>query len=910
MRVVTWTDRAVAAYAWTLVALRVPVLAAWIVAAVLAWLWLPAPGGSSQSPLQDVVPRQSAALAAQERALRLFGSTASTDTLVVQRNDDGLGLSAAEGLARGAVDVARHRQPRDLAGVRGAVPIVNVPVPGVEWREQGTTAVTFLFLAPELNLLERAATAKGFVERYGQAAPGTSVAVTGAGPARLAQYEEIEARLPWVEAATVAVILLVVALYFRSLGAPLVTLFTAALAYVVAVRVLAWSSERGGVTVPREIEPILVVLLLGVVTDYTLFFMSEAQRRLALGEPRLEAARRATKRTVPIVLAAGTLVAGGALALMAGELEFFRVFGPGLAVTAVVVTIVCVTLVPALLGLFGPRLFRRTVMTEESRRRGPSPQRNADAPRREGGIRTRLRLRTAGLLGAHRASRRLAREQDRAVPPLLGVRLLTTRPAALVLAAACIVALVLAAGAARSSDLAVSYLGSLPEDSEPRRAADDAARGFVPGIVSPTDVVLEQRGIGDRLPALVRLQGLVARERGVELALGPREQAAIRSARFAVADGGGAARLVVVLREDATGARGIADFQSLRDRMPALMRQAGLPPGVRASYSGDAALATEVVEAIGADVGRIAVAALLIAFVLLALFLRALVAPLLLLFASALAVVASFGLTTLALRATGGGTDYIYYVPLVAIVLLVALGSDYNVFIAARIREEATRRRTREAVAVAAPAASRAITAAGFTLAGTFALLALVPLRPFTELALLMAIGVLVDALLVRPLLIPSLVALTGTRTWWPGRRTRAPATKAFVRRVAQRIGRSRDDARRIADATFCTLSERLNRSQARELAQHLPSGLAVAMGQGAGEPFPSEEFVRRVAERTGTPRDVADDDVRAVFATLAEALPATELDYVRAALSADYGTLVGERAGAREELPLEAAAG
>ncbi len=913
MRVVTWTDRAVAAYAWTLVALRVPVLAAWIVAAVLAWIWLPAPGGSSESPLQDVVPRQSAALAAQERALRLFGSTASTDTLVVQRNADGLGLSAAEGLARGAVDVARRRQPRDLAGVRGAVPLVNVPVPGVRWREQGTTAVTFLFLAPELNLLERAATAKGFVERYGRAAPGTSVAVTGAGPARLAQYEEIESRLPWVEAATVAVILLVVALYFRSLGAPLVTLFTAALAYVVAVRVLAWSSERAGVIVPREIEPILVVLLLGVVTDYTLFFMSEGQRRLALGQSRLEAARGATKRIVPIVLAAGTLVAGGALALMAGELEFFRVFGPGLAVTAIVVTIVCVTLVPALLGLFGPRLFRRTMTSEEPRRRRrASPLRNADAPGREGGIRRRLRLRTAGLLGAHRASRRLAREQDRAVLPLLGVRLLTTRPAALVLAAACIVALVLAAGAARSSDLAVSYLGSLPEDSEPRRAADDAARGFVPGIVSPTDVVLEQRGIGDRLPALVRLQALVARERGVELALGPREQAAIRSARFAVADGGGAARLVVVLREDATGARGIADFQSLRDRMPALMREAGLPPGVRASYSGDAALATEVVEAIEADVGRIAVAALLITFVLLALFLRALVAPLLLLFASALAVVASFGLTTLALPATVGGSDYIYYVPLVAIVLLVALGSDYNVFIAARIREEASRRRTREAVAVAAPAASRAITAAGFTLAGTFALLALVPLRPFTELALLMAIGVLVDALLVRPLLIPSLVALTGRRAWWPGRPTRAPATKAFVRRVAQRTGRSRRDARRIADATFCTLGERLNRSQARELAPHLPPGLAAAMGQdaGAGEPFTSEEFVRRVAERTGTATDVAGADVRAVFATLAEAVPATELDYVRAALSADYRPLVGERAAAREELPLEAAAG
>ena len=83
----------------------------------------------------------------------------------------------------------------------------------------------------------------------------------------------------------------------------------------------------------------------------------------------------------------------------------------------------------------------------------------------------------------------------------------------------------------------------------------------------------------------------------------------------------------------------------------------------------------------------------------------------------------------------------------------------------------------REAIAVATPAASRAITVAGITLAATFALLALVPLRPFNELALLMALGVLIDALFVRPLLIPALIALAGRATWWPSR-LRAPASE------------------------------------------------------------------------------------------------------------------------------------
>src|SRR5919108_404269 len=100
--------------------------------------------------------------------------------------------------------------------------------------------------------------------------------------------------LTWIELATVLVILAIVALYFRSFGAPLLTLAVAAVAYLIAVRVLAWTGERMGVSVPSEIEPVLVVLLLGIVTDYTVFLMSEVRRRLRRGEPRVVAARRAT----------------------------------------------------------------------------------------------------------------------------------------------------------------------------------------------------------------------------------------------------------------------------------------------------------------------------------------------------------------------------------------------------------------------------------------------------------------------------------------------------------------------------------------------------------------------------------------------------------------------------------------
>ena len=199
------------------------------------------------------------------------------------------------------------------------------------------------------------------------------------------------------------------------------------------------------------------------------------------------------------------------------------------------------------------------------------------------------------------------------------------------------------------------------------------------------------------------------------------------------------------------------------------------------SYAGETALAQETVDSLAGDLRRVALVTALAMFVLLAIFLRALLAPLLLLFGSLLACAAAFGIT--ALLVPGG--DLVYYVPLVGAVMLVGLGSDYNVLIAGRIREEMRRRGVREAIAVATPAASRAITVAGITLAATFALLALVPLRPFKELALLMALGVLIDALFVRPLLIPALIALAGRATWWPSR-LRAPHRNGGSTRVGR----------------------------------------------------------------------------------------------------------------------------
>ncbi len=190
---------------------------------------------------------------------------------------------------------------------------------------------------------------------------------------------------------------------------------------------------------------------------------------------------------------------------------------------------------------------------------------------------------------------------------------------------------------------------------------------------------------------------------------------------------------------------------------------------MRYEVAGETALTGDAIGSVFADLGRIALAIMLVTLLLLALFLRSLLAPAYLLAASVVAVFATLGLTILIGQAVLGYGSLVYFVPFAAGVLLVSLGSDYDVFVVGRIWEEARRRPVADAVAVAAPQASRAITTAGVALAASFAMLAVIPLEQFRQIAIAMALGVVLDAIVVRSLLVSALVALFGRLGMWPG---------------------------------------------------------------------------------------------------------------------------------------------
>ena len=157
-----------------------------------------------------------------------------------------------------------------------------------------------------------------------------------------------------------------------------------------------------------------------------------------------------------------------------------------------------------------------------------------------------------------------------------------------------------------------------------------------------------------------------------------------------LASSGGAARFVVVEKTDPLDATAISRVRQLQDDLPALGRSAGLT-GVRFEVAGETALTGDSIGSVFADLGRIALAIMLVTLVLLALFLRSLLAPVYLLAASVLAVFATLGLTILIGQDILGYGSLVYFVPFAAGVLLVSLGSDYNVFVVGRIWEEARR---------------------------------------------------------------------------------------------------------------------------------------------------------------------------------------------------------------------------
>ena len=719
------------AFAYLIVGLRFPLILGWAAAVVAAVLFLP-PLSSSGGGLSDLIPAGSPAAQADASAARLFGYPLEAGIAIVQSRPHALPQAVVDNTARAAL---KYDRDASVPGLLAVIPIPNgagipraitvTPASAAELlsgaRQHTSTIVTFLEFSADSTMQQQVSAAGTYAHRY----LADVVGVTGPVAAQYEQGLIIDSDLGWVELFTVLAIALIVGVRFRSLLAPLAALACAGTAYVLAVRLVAWGARRTGIVLPQEADPVLVVLLLGVTTDYCVFFLAETRARLAEGADRLQAVRDSTIASAPIVFAAGLIVAAGTGALLVARDGLLRTLGPGLAATVLVSMVVSLTLMPALLGVFGGLMFRHV------------------PPSRPAG-----------------QGRWLA-------------RFATSKPVALLVIAACVAGLGIAAVAASGLGLGSPLIGEMPPSSDAVRASTAASAGFAPGILAPTEVIVIGPGAGSQTAADRRLADALRRQPGVANVVGPSVLAGSASPGSSsnpmVAKNGAAVRFALIYDSDPLNAAAIGQVRVMTARLPALGEAAGLR-GVRYEVGGQTALTGDAINATASDLSRVGLTIMLVTILLLIVFLRALLAPVYLLAASLLAVLATLGLTVVICDAIFGSADLVYFVPFAAGVLLVSLGSDYNVFVVGRIWEEARSRPVREAVAVAAPRASGAITTAGVALATSFGLLAVIPLEQFRQMAIIMAVGVILDTVVVRSLLVPSLVALTGRAGMWPGR--------------------------------------------------------------------------------------------------------------------------------------------
>jgi RND superfamily putative drug exporter len=459
-----------------------------------------------------------------------------------------------------------------------------------------------------------------------------------------------------------------------------------------------------GLVVNGQTGGILLVLVFGAGTDYALLLTARYREELHRHEDTHDAMRIAVRQAGPGILASAGTVVAALLCLSFASVSSIAGLGPVGAMGVAVAAAAMLTVLPALLLIGGRRAFWPFVPRYE----GPAGPENGTVWRRG----------FWGRLGAW-IERRHRRVWVVTTLALLAVALGTL-------------------GLDTRLTTANSFRGDV-ESVEGQRLLE---RSFPAGASAPTTVIVTD---------LTRLDGvLAAAEAAPEVAdVGP------------VETGPPGAVFTVTLNEDPFSQEGFALVEPLREQLRAAGGDAVLVGGATAEEQ-------DLRAAVRSDTLLLVPLVLLVVFAILVLLLRALLGPLMLIATVVLSFFAALGLSLVVfeLFADFPGEDPSY--PLFAFIFLVALGIDYNIFLMARVREEAQSLPTREAMLKGLAVTGGVITSAGIVLAGTFSVLAILPLVALTQIGITVALGVLLDTFVVRSILVPALTFSLGERTWWP----------------------------------------------------------------------------------------------------------------------------------------------
>jgi putative drug exporter of the RND superfamily len=670
------------------------VLALWIVLLAVAGPLAGKLMGAEKNDAQAWLPAKAEStrvLALQSR----FESPNVFSAVVVY--DRPAGLTAAD-RAKAATDAKR------FAAISG---VVRGQVSGPIFARDGQAIQTVVPVNLGKNGWNAAGTAADAIRGVGQAnGQGLSVHITGplgtaADSAK--SFKGIDGTLLF---ATLGVVILLLLITYRSPVLWLLPVISAGVALTSAEALIYLLAAHAGLTVNAQSAGILDVLVFGAGTDYALLLTARYREELRRHEDRHEAMAVALRRAGPAVIASGGTVIVSLLALVIAELNSTKGMGPVLAIGVAVALLAMMTLLPALLVIFGRWVFW---------------------PARPG-------------YGS-------AEPTSRGIWARVG-RGIAVRPRVVWVATAVLLgAMALGLTGLKASGLtnAQSFRGH-PDSVTGQTVLD---RHFAGGAGQPVVIVGNQA-------AAAALEAAVRATPGITAVTPPVTRA-------------GHAFLAGTLTTAPDSQPAYATIDRVRTAAHSV-------PGADALVGGSTAISLDVQNAAAHDRNAIIPVVLVVVFGILALLLRAVIAPLMLIATVVLSFGASLGVSALVFNNVFklGGADTSF--PLFVFVFLVALGIDYNIFLMTRVREEAKRHGTRRGALTGLAVTGGVITSAGAVLAGTFAVLGTLPVTFLTELGFAVAFGVLLDTIVVRSVLVTALNLDLGRWLWWPSRLARDSA--------------------------------------------------------------------------------------------------------------------------------------
>ncbi len=606
----------------------------------------------------------------------------------------------------------------------------------------------------------------------GSARPPSGLSLDVAGQVATAAADQAAAKSTSREVQLLSILFIVVLLLivYRSVLAPLLTLLPAVFALALASSLIGWLGAAG-LQISQVTQVLLIVLILGAGTDYGLFLVFRVREELQTGQDPGEAIVGALSRVGESITASAGTVILALLTLLAATFGLYHDLGVPLAVGVAVMLMAGLTLLPALLAIFGKAVFWPTQIRPGLVRPGLWGRVAARVV-----ARPRLTLMTGvvvfGALAVAATGFRAAGYQGTATAPI------GTEAAK----GDAVLARYFPQTAASPSNLILRFPTSVWSDPEVLLRAQRVLSGSgefkrLLGPLDPNGKPLTPAELSS-LHTTLGPPGALPPVSRAAVSLPPAIYNAYRATAPLVSSSGRTVQFEASLAAGpASSTAAMAEIPAVRATLARAARASG---ATEYGVAGEAAALADVSALSNQDLLHVVPLAVLAIALLLGLLLRSVVAPTYLIASVVLSYLAALGAAVLVFIDLGGTTGLTFLLPFLMFIFLLALGEDYNILVITRIREENAGLPLREAVIRAIRLTGPTVTSAGLVLAGTFAVLAFSGGSgpngsEIQDIGFGLAIGILMDTFLVRTLLVPSTVVIVGRWNWWPSSRGRAP---------------------------------------------------------------------------------------------------------------------------------------